>query len=229
VSYLQPGILRSRPVGERLVDVLRAVRVSWEASGSRRVATLTRSGAVPQREAGDSALSVTRLPDPHRSPIALDPDWIDEPLPVVRRRASGLPNAEARPSCPLRGHVLRARLLGAFEVHVDGVEITDWYGQLGPAILRFLLAQPTRTCGRDVLLEQFWPGAEPQRARNRLHVALTALRQAMRAATTINVVQFQDGVYRIAPEFEVHIDVDGADQRIDDDASALRDHALALS
>jgi DNA-binding SARP family transcriptional activator len=209
VSYLQPSIVGSRPLGERLVDVLRAVRVSWEASKSNAV-------AVP---ATTTLIAIDARPVPQRRPIELDPRWIaidDASAAPETKSMLGAGSSDPEPACPLRGHTLRARLLGSFEVQLDGVEITEWHGQLGPAILRFLLAQPRRACPRDVLLEQFWPGADPYRARNRLHVALTALRQAMRGATSINVVQFHDGVYKIAPQLDVFVDVDDFEQQLDE-------------
>ena len=68
---------------------------------------------------------------------------------------------------------MRVRLLGDFELTVDGRRTTAWHGQLGPALVKYLMAQPRRACARDVLLEQFWPGVDPDVARNRLHVALS--------------------------------------------------------
>lgn len=221
MSYLQPSIVGSRPLGERLVDVLRAVRVSWEASRSNAIAVPTTLASIAvdvhHDEAANETTSSVRLPVPQRRPIELDPRWTaEDDAPTT----PAIGSSDPEPVCPLRGHTLRARLLGSFEVRIDGVEITEWHGQLGPAILRFLLAQPRRSCPRDVLLEQFWPGADPYRARNRLHVALTALRQAMRGATSVNVVQFHDGVYKIAPQLDVFVDVDEFEQLADESQRA---------
>ena len=239
VSYLQPSIVGSRPIGERLGDVLRAVRVSWEASRSGATAAPAppalitvephRRAAAPETGTATATATATsvRLPVPHRRPIELDPRWINVDDAPTTVDATGRTSPDpSKPICPVRGHTLRARLLGSFEVRIDGVEITEWHGQLGPAILRFLLAQPGRACPRDVLLERFWPDADPYRARNRLHVALTALRQATRSATSANVIQFEDGAYTIAPTFDVFVDVD---VDVDELERLTDENALAMS
>jgi DNA-binding SARP family transcriptional activator len=137
-----------------------------------------------------------------------------------------------------RGRVVRVRLLGNFELTVDGRPATDWHGQLGPALVKYLLAQPKRACARDVLLEQFWPGVHPDVARKRLHVALSSVRRALAAVTDATLVEFRDGFYRIAAVHGVDTDVDrfhalaeaGRGAEIDgrlDDAAALYQRAAA--
>jgi DNA-binding SARP family transcriptional activator len=134
--------------------------------------------------------------------------------------------------------VLHVRLLGDFELTVDGRPTTAWHGQLGPTLMKFLLAQPNRACGRDVLLEQFWPGVEPDIARNRLHVALSSVRRALAAVADASLVEFCDGFYRIAPVHRVDTDVErfhalveaGRSAEIDDrldEAAALYRRAAA--
>ena len=103
--------------------------------------------------------------------------------------------------------MVSVRLLGDFELTVDGRRTTTWHGQLGPTLMKFLLAQPNRACARDVLLEQFWPGVDPDVARNRLHVALSSVRRALAAVADAPLVEFCDGFYRIAPVHRVETDV----------------------
>jgi hypothetical protein len=40
--------------------------------------------------------------------------------------------------------MVNVRLLGDFELTVDGQPTTAWHGQLGPTLMKFLLAQPNR-------------------------------------------------------------------------------------
>ena len=133
---------------------------------------------------------------------------------------------------------MRVRLLGDFELTVDGRPATAWHGQLGPALVKYLLAQRRRACARDVLLEQFWPGVDPDVARNRLHVALSGVRRALATVTDAALVEFCDGFYRIAPVHEVETDVErfralieaGRSAEIDDrleEAAALYRRAAA--
>jgi DNA-binding SARP family transcriptional activator len=113
----------------------------------------------------------------------------------------------ARGGLECKGCVVSVRLLGDFELTVDGRRTTAWHGQLGPTLMKFLLAQPNRACARDVLLEQFWPGVDPDVARNRLHVALSGVRRTLAAVADAPLVEFCDGFYRIAPIHRVETDV----------------------
>ena len=114
----------------------------------------------------------------------------DDPVPDVRRP----------------GTVLEARLLGAFEVRIDGRAVARWRGRLGPNLLRFLLARPNHTCSRDDLLAEFWPETAPDVARNRLQVVVSGLRRALGDVTSGPVVEYVDGGYRIAPHVRVESD-----------------------
>ncbi len=68
------------------------------------------------------------------------------------------------------------RLLGALTVERDGVVVARLEGQRYGAILAQLAVRPGRAISRDVLLATHWPEVDPTVARNRLSVALHALR-----------------------------------------------------
>ncbi len=128
--------------------------------------------------------------------------------PAVGRDHVDDTDGGARGGSGHKGYVVNVRLLGDFELTVDGRPTTAWYGQLGPTLMKFLLAQPNRACARDVLLEQFWPGVEPDVARNRLHVALSSVRRALATVADAPLVEFCDGFYRVAPVHRVETDVE---------------------
>ncbi|WP_157018163.1 BTAD domain-containing putative transcriptional regulator [Cryptosporangium arvum] len=119
---------------------------------------------------------------------------VPAPRPVVRDRSPG------------RG-VVEARLFGGFEVRVDGIAV-DFPGRRGRSVLRFLLARPDRRCPRDQLLEEFWPDVDERAARNRLQVAISGLRSALRPATNDHVIEYVADGYRISPAVRVHTDVE---------------------
>jgi DNA-binding SARP family transcriptional activator len=106
-----------------------------------------------------------------------------------------------------RGRV-EAALLGTFELRLDGQAVTKWPGQRGISVLRFLLSRPRHACSRDALLAEFWPEVEPAAARNRLQVAVSGLRRALQEVTTLQVIEYADGGYRIHPELVVDVDVE---------------------
>lgn len=124
-------------------------------------------------------------------------------------------NIEPRGSCARRGDLagdtpeatIQARLFGALEVRVDGTPVM-LAGQRGQSVLRFLLTRPDHACPRDQLIEEFWPDVEVRAARNRLQVAVSGLRQGLRASLDAPVIEYCHGAYRIAPSIRVETDVE---------------------
>jgi DNA-binding SARP family transcriptional activator len=78
---------------------------------------------------------------------------------------------------------LEARLLGSFELYVDGQPVLHWRGNRGRLLLAYLLLHHARPVHRDALGGVFWPEATPDVARNRLHVALYGLRRDLRTVS----------------------------------------------
>lgn len=105
-------------------------------------------------------------------------------------------------------HTLKVRLLGRFEVAIDDHPICAWHGARGLVLFKYLLTHRARPCPRDVLMDVFWPDVSPDQARNRFHVALSALRRSLRAVGDIPIVEFRDGAYGLNPELELQVDVD---------------------
>ncbi len=107
-----------------------------------------------------------------------------------------------------REATLDARLLGPFELRIDGRPVRRWNGQRGSQVLRYLLARRRHACARDELLEEFWPDVARAAARNRLQVAVSGLRRALAEVTNLQVVEFAGGEYRINPAFRVEVDTE---------------------
>jgi DNA-binding SARP family transcriptional activator len=118
------------------------------------------------------------------------------------------PCAPAAAPAPAARGLVEARLLGAFQLRVDGRPVTGWPGQRGPSVLRFLLSRPRYRCSRDELLAEFWPEVAQEVARNRLQVAVSGLRRVLAEVTRTNLIEFADGGYRINPELLVEVDVE---------------------
>jgi DNA-binding SARP family transcriptional activator len=103
---------------------------------------------------------------------------------------------------------LTAHFLGAFRVTVDGNLIDTVSSRRTRNLIAYLLAHRRAPVPRDVLIEAFWPGAEPISARNRLHVALSGARRALRAACPEAVIERRFDAYRVAGSIDVWIDVE---------------------
>ena len=120
------------------------------------------------------------------------------------------PKPPAEPSIDPRAddHTLKVRLLGRFEVALDDRPVSAWDGTRGLTMFKYLLTYRDRRCSRDVLMDEFWPDVSPDQARNRFHVALSALRRSLRTVSDIAVVEFREGAYELNPELDVQVDVD---------------------
>jgi DNA-binding SARP family transcriptional activator len=120
-------------------------------------------------------------------------------------------------------HTLNVRLLGRFEVAIDDHSVSAWDGARGLTLFKYLLTHRDRPCPRDVLMDVFWPDVSPDQARNRFHVALSALRRSLRAVGDIPVVEFRDGAYGLNPDLELKVDVDDFRRLVETGERAQRD------
>jgi len=107
------------------------------------------------------------------------------------------------------------RMLGSFELAINGRPVTTWHGHLGPSVLKYLLAQPKQASPRDVLLDVFWPSVPAELARNRLQVALSGVRRTLEAVTEAQLIEYRDGNYVVGRGVEVERDIDTFEQRIE--------------
>jgi DNA-binding SARP family transcriptional activator len=131
---------------------------------------------------------------------------------------------------------LTAHFFGTFRVSVDGTPVDTGSSRRTRNMLAYLLAYRRSAVPRDVLMDVFWPAAVPDAARNCLHVALTGVRQALRAASPLTVVERRFDTYRINDALSVWTDVEqfelacAAGRRADaagDPATAIRCYETA--
>jgi DNA-binding SARP family transcriptional activator len=101
-----------------------------------------------------------------------------------------------------------ARLLGAFELHVDGQPVRQWRGNRGRMLLAYLLLHHARPVHRDVLGGVFWPDATPDVVRNRLHVALYGLRRDLRVVSQHPIVVHSQGGFSLHPDVALWLDTE---------------------
>jgi len=134
-------------------------------------------------------------------------DFIEHPLPEVRRAAlpaavaSGHPDTPARvdrlardPDAAVAAAAVAARttlrrtppaltfaLLGTFAVRRAAWTLDDavWGRPLAARLVRFLLVHRESSVPEDELFEAFWPGKDPSAARRNLAVAMSLARQAL--------------------------------------------------
>lgn len=150
--------------------------------------------------------------------------WRQIASPVARTPPTDLAPAQPEPIA------VTARLLGTFGLDVGGTPVEEWKTRRGLGVLKYLLAHPKQNCARDVLLEVFWPDSDPARARNRLHVALSAVRRSVRAVADIDIIEYHDHGYRIPPCLTVSVDIARFDELVElGRREEIHDHPEAAS
>jgi DNA-binding SARP family transcriptional activator len=76
------------------------------------------------------------------------------------------------------------------------------------SLLKYLMLHHKQSIPREILMDVFWPDAEPETARNNLNVAIHAIRRALRGSIEFPVILYGDGAYSITPAMEVWLDVE---------------------
>jgi LuxR family transcriptional regulator, maltose regulon positive regulatory protein len=109
---------------------------------------------------------------------------------------------------------LRVRFFGHFEMLCEGETMP--LGRNGKAltILKYLLANHTRSVSQDHLMGWLWPDSNLKKARWSLNSAIHGLRKLLSgcsATVSINYVSLEDGYYRLSPDVGVTTDVDDFD------------------
>ncbi len=100
--------------------------------------------------------------------------------------------------------------LGPFQAYLDDQLVESWPSGKGKAIFKYLVTHREIPTAKEVLMELFWPDADPDAARNNLNVAIYGLRQALRngGSPTISHILFQDDAYLLNPDLKVWVDVE---------------------
>jgi DNA-binding SARP family transcriptional activator len=98
-------------------------------------------------------------------------------------------------------------MLGAFSMTIGDLTV-KLPASRGLSVLKYLLLHHKQNISREVLMDIFWPDAEPQTARNNLNVAMHGLRKALRNIIFLPVIIFEDGAYGLEPNLKVWLDVE---------------------
>jgi DNA-binding SARP family transcriptional activator len=104
---------------------------------------------------------------------------------------------------------LEIYLLSPFRVFANDRAIDDWPNCKGKSIFKYLATHRGQPVPREVLMDLFWPNAEPDAARNNLNVAIYGLRKALgQADPDFSFVLFRQGCYAFNPELQIWVDAE---------------------
>ena len=98
-------------------------------------------------------------------------------------------------------------MLGAFSLTIGDLQV-KLPASRGLSVLKYLLLHHRQNISREVLMDIFWPDAEPETARNNLNVAIHSLRTALRTVIFLPMIIFEDGTYGLTPDLQVWLDVE---------------------
>jgi len=74
---------------------------------------------------------------------------------------------------------VEVRLLGAFELSIDGRLVDRWRSRKARQLLAYLALTPGRPAARETLIETFWPDSDPARGANNLSIAVHHVRSRL--------------------------------------------------
>ena len=98
-------------------------------------------------------------------------------------------------------------MLGAFSMTIGDLTV-KLPASRGLSLLKYVLLHHKQNIPREVLMDIFWPDAEPEMARNNLNVAMYSLRKALRTVIFLPIIIFADGAYSLEPNLQVWLDVE---------------------
>jgi DNA-binding SARP family transcriptional activator/tetratricopeptide (TPR) repeat protein len=103
---------------------------------------------------------------------------------------------------------IELRLLGSFEVRVDGVPVApdQWTRRQAASLVKVLALAPGRRLHREQAVEALWPGADVETAGPRLHKAAHYARRALGGDGA--AVTLRNDMVALLPDSEVETDVE---------------------
>jgi DNA-binding SARP family transcriptional activator len=105
--------------------------------------------------------------------------------------------------------------LGPFRVYQDDHLITEWESLRAKCILKYLVARRGTPIVKDVLMDLFWPDAEPEAARRNLHQAVYSLRKTLRQRRPdFPYIWFESDCYLLNPDTSGWFDFEQFEQHV---------------
>lgn len=176
------------------------------------------AGQGGDRRVGLSAASLGQTDGLSRNATATDSPFAltrpDRPVTIAPRdtrsryRGRRAPSPEWTPAAGEASPTLTVQMLGSLRVTLNDVSVSEWTSGRGCSVFKYLLTNRNPWPSREMLMEEFWPNAAPQSARNCLNVAVCGLRRALRAAADVPIVVLEGGTYRLHPDVRLWLDVE---------------------
>ena len=107
---------------------------------------------------------------------------------------------------------MAVRMLGPFDLSIEGRPVTQWRGQRTRSLMQFLATHRRRSVSRDELVAAVWPDVDEDSGRHRLHQGIYELRCTLRAADPhCSPIRCVDGTYGFDNQVPIWVDVEEFD------------------
>lgn len=211
----------------------------------QRVKAVLSGTELPLREQEDQKTAVSlpkpqvvvmpEIPPPEiiDTPFSEPPKSSDQPVPEITHMpatavddvpatvaTTAAIEAEAAPithpsTTESKEPALTIYCLGTFRVFQQQQAISEWNGQKGVAILKYLVAHHGKSISKEILMDTFWPDADLEAARRNLHQAVYALRQTLRREQPdLQHIRYENDSYRLNPDLEIWIDYEEFEEHV---------------
>lgn len=151
------------------------------------------------------------------------PSQLKQPKPVSRSQShsslqdlpglAGSLTFQPDPSQP--GPNLVVHCFGQFRVYLNEKYIENWSSKKGLSIFKYLTIQRQSPVPKEVLMDVFWPEADPEAARRNLHQAIYSLRQTLNVQNIdFQHILFENDSYFLNPASKIWLDIDEFERRI---------------
>jgi two-component SAPR family response regulator len=138
-------------------------------------------------------------------------------VPPVEVRAPVLEEPEPEPAKDKEEPppALVVYCLGQFRVYQEEHLLAEWEGLKAKCILKYLVANHGTPIVKDVLMDVFWPDADPEAARRNLHQAVYSLRRTFRQRRPdLPYVLFENDSYLLNPDLPIWVDVEEFERHV---------------
>jgi DNA-binding SARP family transcriptional activator len=97
--------------------------------------------------------------------------------------------------------------LGPFRAYVNEALVESWPGHKCKSIFKYMLVHREAPIHQEILMDLFWPEADPERARRNLYQAIYKLRQVLQAnGADCPYILCEDSCYCLSPDLALWID-----------------------
>jgi len=145
--------------------------------------------------------SLTQDYNSYQSPHLLSVDFDDEQSPIQPHPKDGDTLPDLYVTC-----------FGRFEVKRFDQAIVLCHNRSGQVILRYLIAQSGYCASIDTLMDMLWPEDEPEVARHKLQIAVSAVRRSLNSGYCCDpgggYILCKDRHYQLNPAVMIQTDVD---------------------